>query len=476
MRLINLVRNPINDFYIFFRLDLLQTLAALPIPNKTMLKDSKVLTTVEKWSKSELNSENSPLDSESNSPNETDSNPQQKEEEIKQKEVEINIEEILDDCIRKSVGMGTESKNIAVNMDINNKNVAEEISDSFQEDMDISPIAFEEVKEPPKPEVKEEVNYIEKIIALALKLLDDWSSLKEVFRIPKKERIEQMKEHEREADRRYKAGLNLEQYNERRNENRYRLNQRHKPIEKIDSLERLRKGLKSEEHKVHNVKLNKQERRKLFALKVEQETEERRRQQDLWRQHEKYCFMIGADPRLTAPFDPNNRGFQYVWNPQTGQWQNYSLPNQIHPPNMPQNYHFGTNNITLPNNLTPIPTNMSNHNINLLPNNFQSISPIVSNIPNNLPPLPSLPYQDKLKEKKECSQIRFMGPIPPPVTLPPKWKCAKDKYGRPYYYHIKIRKSQWEPPEIPVVEEQDECKYIPEHFQLNFYFFSCCSI
>lgn len=34
---------------------------------------------------------------------------------------------------------------------------------------------------------------------LASNLLNEWTSLKEVFRIPKKERIEQMKEHEREA-------------------------------------------------------------------------------------------------------------------------------------------------------------------------------------------------------------------------------------------------------------------------------------
>lgn len=38
-----------------------------------------------------------------------------------------------------------------------------------------------------------------KIVELANNLLKEWSSLKEVFRIPKKERIEQMKEHEREA-------------------------------------------------------------------------------------------------------------------------------------------------------------------------------------------------------------------------------------------------------------------------------------
>lgn len=79
---------------------------------------------------------------------------------------------------------------------------------------------------------------------------------------------------------------------------------------------------------------------------------------------------------------------------------------------------------------------------------------------NNQPPLPSLPYQDVVKEQEELAQVKFLGPIPPPVKLPPKWKSAKDKYGRPYYYHIKIRISQWEPPEFPkpapVEEVQDE--------------------
>lgn len=39
-------------------------------------------------------------------------------------------------------------------------------------------------------------------------------------------------------------------------------------------------------------------------------------------------------------------------------------------------------------------------------------------------------------------------PLPPPpvVRLPPKWKSAKDSEGRTYYYHVKTRVSQWEPP------------------------------
>lgn len=40
---------------------------------------------------------------------------------------------------------------------------------------------------------------IRTFLDLSSSLLNDWTSLKEVFRIPKKERIEQMKEHEREA-------------------------------------------------------------------------------------------------------------------------------------------------------------------------------------------------------------------------------------------------------------------------------------
>lgn len=35
---------------------------------------------------------------------------------------------------------------------------------------------------------------------LAQKVLNQWSSLREAYRIPRKERIQQMKEHEREAD------------------------------------------------------------------------------------------------------------------------------------------------------------------------------------------------------------------------------------------------------------------------------------
>lgn len=49
-----------------------------------------------------------------------------------------------------------------------------------------------------KPESPKAPN--SEVVILAKKLIEGWSALKEVFKIPKKERIEQMKEHEREAD------------------------------------------------------------------------------------------------------------------------------------------------------------------------------------------------------------------------------------------------------------------------------------
>lgn len=45
--------------------------------------------------------------------------------------------------------------------------------------------------------------------------------------------------------------------------------------------------------------------------------------------------------------------------------------------------------------------------------------------------------------------VQYMPP-PVPVKLPPKWKSAKDAEGRTYYYHVKTRLSQWEPPSFPV--------------------------
>lgn len=346
-----------------------------------MLQDSKVLPTVEMWSV-KLEDVSTGLDSESNSPKvEIDStaamesdvtempksnekiyaiNGEENREKIKdedqmetiKKETEpeeniqmASITELAEEEeIRKSVGMDIEqirSKNQWCIED-SDKKVVQDIIDMFDDDMDISPIAFNEddniieIKEVIKQPEEHQPDYEVEITALALKLLEEWSGLKEVFRIPKKERIEQMKEHEREANRGYKAGL--EHDADRRS--RYRKLSRHRYGDKTELYERIRKGLKGDDRSLNSFpRINKHERRKLFAMQVEQEEVERRfKKRDMWRQHEFNCMGMGADPRFSAPFDPS-RNYQCMWNQQTGQWQNYPM-NMNHSPML--NSRFNT--------------------------------------------------------------------------------------------------------------------------------------
>ena len=46
--------------------------------------------------------------------------------------------------------------------------------------------------------------------------------------------------------------------------------------------------------------------------------------------------------------------------------------------------------------------------------------------------------------------------ILPPMDLPDGWKFAIDESGRMYYYHVKIRIPQWEPPIklLPLMKEE----------------------
>ncbi|XP_044750840.1 histone-lysine N-methyltransferase SETD2 [Coccinella septempunctata] len=529
--------------YDSLRLEVLQTLAVLPVPNKTMLQDSKVLATIEKWSVPLTSSSSIDSNSESNSPKvETEvSQPPTPTPvaDTNQETMETDYHsevQILDETqIRKSVGMQEVKSENSYFKNTRGPALAEEIVNIFEDDLYLSSTK-------PKLVTLEDKtpNYEFEIIILATKLVEMWSKLKEVFRIPKKERIEQMKEHEREANKGYIAGLGLEQYAEKKNESRYRGMQKSRLQDK--------KNFKSDERNQQQTVLSKYSRRKLFALQVEQQEEDRRRKQrELWIQHEKNCMLIGTDPRFTAPFDPT-RGFQCIWNPQIGQWQNYPIPPSAdnplgygHMPNMAipaslpntnippphiqstSTYPYGMPQIQMSNGMpAPMPPLSTGRNlshmvppipvgrppltsslppalIHQIPPTSGTMStnihqgqaiPSLPPVPTNMPP-PTLPPQTPpplpgvqglhnpmgyspqmmigqtqspvLYQQEKNSEIisiigdvKFLGPIPPPPKLPPKWKSAKDKYGRPYYYHIRIRKSQWEPPPLEPAESTPE--------------------
>ncbi|GLV38878.1 SET domain containing 2 [Carabus blaptoides fortunei] len=477
-----------------FRMEILQTLALLPIPNKTMLQDSKVLSTVEKWSVNKTELTSSPAeDSASNSPQidavpieslkkEDTKSLEQESMEVTDAVVELAVKMECDQDDNPSEAMVTSADN---NDEVNSETKSEvtEIKEPPKEEDTSRDADAQEVKEKLELEIEQEiVKHREKkkeklILDITTKLLIDWAILKEVFRIPKKERIEQMKEHEREADRDYKAGLGLEQelINKRDvryagKSERYRIveKERRKSNKESSDHERniSKKGIRLEERNIVPIpKLSKHERRQLFALQVAQEEEGRRRkqEQEMWRIHEQRCMVMGADPRLTS-LDMTN-SYQWNWNPNTAQWQAYPTagmatnqqpppqgypapgipPTQQPPPGFsapglpPANQQppgFPPPNQQQPPMFVPPPQVCQN----APPPHIQMMMPSAINRPALLPQQ----YQPPSVASKE--EVQFAGPPPPPVKLPPKWKCARDKYGRPYYYHVKLRMSQWEPP------------------------------
>lgn len=135
-----------------FRLEVLKTLNTLPIPNKTMLMDSKIYNVVEKWSRRLYFSLNG------DSPDDD------------QGKLKSNSDELQ------------------INYDNNEKRNSYQLIDTDKQENNIE-----------ITEIKSDNTDQNLIPELASSLLAEWSNLKEVFRIPKKERIEQMKEHEREA-------------------------------------------------------------------------------------------------------------------------------------------------------------------------------------------------------------------------------------------------------------------------------------
>lgn len=272
-----------------FRLEVLKTLNTLPIPNKTMLMDSKIYNVVEKWSRRLYFSlsGDSPEDDQGKSKSNSD-------------ELPVNYD-------------SNEKRNSYPLTDIEKQENNIEITDIKSDNTDQNLI----------PE-------------LALSLLAEWSNLKEVFRIPKKERIEQMKEHEREADRGYREELEKDEKRgtsyDRHRSDRYGRNE----VEKRGDRRRGRESPESEHTRTKDKRIEersslvpiprmtKYERRQLFALKVAKEEEERQRrqQQESWQDHETRCLALGIDPHTTAMVDPQT-GYPVFYNPSIGQWQQY---------------------------------------------------------------------------------------------------------------------------------------------------------
>ncbi|XP_067641503.1 histone-lysine N-methyltransferase Set2 [Eurosta solidaginis] len=240
---------------------------------------------------------------------------------------------------------------------------------------------------------------------LALKLTTTWNSLPEIFRIPKRERIEQMKEHEREADRQYAAASvdsNRSSYmsdryqrdrfgrgptNSRYSKPSFSKENRSSNIAVLGSIatnDPRRRAPQENNTNSENMKhLSKEQRREMFAAKVARDEAEKRLAEER-REFETKCRFFGLDPKKTHPQD-----VPFCVDPSTGQW--FSVARQ------------------------PIPTPPCYAHIQVQPK------------PKSLDP----------------ADYKLPAVV---ATLPPQWKFAITTLGQIYYYHQKQRVPQWHPP------------------------------
>ncbi|PNF22139.1 hypothetical protein B7P43_G06798 [Cryptotermes secundus] len=566
------------------RIEILQTLSKLPIPNKTVLQDSKVIAVVEKWASLSANvpapdsfladgssdgidgqnmshqevarKERSSLEEESGSDHDV-SKP--RTDVVLPVIVEVPDEETLQGIENeKQLVDGTSDKQtellpgdvmgqVVIRGGESDEEASSEVVDKIR--------GSEDSKEEDRTSMGESevAEKIRTFLDLSSNLLNEWTSLKEVFRIPKKERIEQMKEHEREADRGYKEYLDKESHHEKQSYDRHwrqdRFRSDHdkrdrdrKRMRESPDADRIRKGSRFDDRNLVPIpRLSKQERRQLFAMKVAQEEEEerqRRQQQEMWRHHEDRCLALGLDPNLTAAFDPQT-GYPCFFDPASGTWQAYpqqdpsplppggmtaevgpspmfnpnnpvsphlpGMPPQGVPPHMMPVGGYDPNNSHVPHQ--PLPFDPGNHPVGgisahqhhptytdpgpgAVDPNLTEFIPLPSGPqpppmfqhqqhqhlyttapapgPGSAPthPVPSMPidpqphYHHQIHPVSLPIQQPFVSgpppPLPPPVQLPPKWKSAKDSEGRTYYYHVKTRISQWEPPQWTEADQQPD--------------------
>lgn len=281
-----------------FRLEILRTLEKLPIKNKTMLQDSKVLSTVQRWttiseyatvpptattSKKPLttNDESSPSDSGSGTPISNDGISSPKIDETSQSSVTLNAEPSTSDATKNSTNnislpnikaadvleaipqILEQSAIKGVNVDL-----LKRIIDTNEKNTKI----IEDSESNNKLPDGEMGKIICEIRLLASQLVASWEQLPESFKIPKKLRIEQMKEHEREADESYQEHKNdkIEQKPQTTSTTTFNNNARFsdRMTKPSDSIDMARDTSRDPRYRRTITPLSKHQRRQMFEAKV----------------------------------------------------------------------------------------------------------------------------------------------------------------------------------------------------------------
>lgn len=289
-----------------FRLEVLQTLDALPMSNKTMLQDSKVLSTVQRWAdiadyeKFANNSQAVPANPTTNnvddelSPTESGSATPISNDDVASPETDASASKPTDSGGQPTVDSdekSPESDDANAIANVEESNVVPSATPSAPDMFETIPQILEQnatikgmnvdllkriistneknvkiIEDSEKLPQGELGALIREICLLASKLVTSWEQLPELFKIPKKQRIEQMKEHERAADQSYKDNVKDEE-TEQKIPNIYTSGGRftERTTKDIDLNESRDKDPRS---RSRSTELSKHKRRRLFEAKV----------------------------------------------------------------------------------------------------------------------------------------------------------------------------------------------------------------
>ncbi|KAF2368332.1 WW domain [Trinorchestia longiramus] len=439
------------------KLQILKTLDILPITNRTQVSDSRVLEMVEKWSKqlppppatsiststvttsdgagevSVSLSSDTRKSSDGDGFEETDDSSQQSSDDNSKQGSDDNSKQGSDDNSKQ--GSDDNSKQ---GSDDNNKRSPDENSkqmlspDDNSSDSNSSAVKSKSAGVNPNPlpegtsndQISEDEDaQLRKtqleMVELALKLLERWQVLKEEFRIPKKQRVELMKEHEREVEAGYRRYLNTERGRRETRDSRYgrsSYDSRRSKMHVLDSHDKTSSWssndaisimMNSEEF----AGLSKEERREKFAQKVAQVDEQRRLQEGMWSVHVERCAHIGLDPYQSPIVDPSG---QYYWDSSNSTWV----------PLTPETaYAAGM--------LSPAVAQQHGMTPGMGPGFC---------MPGVDQPVPYDPHVPPVMNGE------VLPPLVVTIKLPPHWHIARDQLNRVYFYHNRSRQTQWEIP------------------------------
>lgn len=290
-----------------FRMEVLQTLDALPIINKTMLQDSKVLTTVQRWGDIKdyekfTSSTQAPptakptnaIDDELSPSNSGAATPITNDETASQKAASAGATKPTDSTLPTTVEpvdtASTDDTKTTANVNDPTVVVTAAIQSAATDMLDSIPQILEQnptikgmnvdllkriistneknakiIEDAEKLPDGELGALIREICLLASKLVTSWEQLPESFKIPKKLRIEQMKEHEREADQSYKDNT-VKEETEQRIQNTYTSGGRF--IERTPKDSDTNESREKDPRSRRSSELSKHKRRRLFEAKV----------------------------------------------------------------------------------------------------------------------------------------------------------------------------------------------------------------